>query len=252
MNNSDFTNIYSSYLAHKWVTSKDKTKAEQQKRAEQAYNKKYYEEHRNELLRKARAGSGTGGSRPLTREEATAKLNQQIEDLDKYYKLNPQASMADQIAERKLIQQGMSKEDAREQVRKDRVSQLAKDAFTDLRNARASSTAIAKGKDIRKSYDATVQKYKDTHQKATLLKRSTQDTNASIAQAQAAKTRRSNFTSTENKIKRSINRSVKKVANIINGTKASVQKATDYYNNTKASINRITDFTKKTINKYFG
>ena len=54
MTNDEFMNMYGNYLEHKWVSSKDATKADQQKKMEQAYNAKYYKEHREEILNNRR------------------------------------------------------------------------------------------------------------------------------------------------------------------------------------------------------
>lgn len=253
MDNMEFKSVYSDYLAHKWVTSKDKAKAEAQKRAEQEYNKKYYREHKQEIIdqrRKQQAANDLNRyNRNFTPEEALADLNSRQTNT----KTPTQSKlfgggMADTIYQNrvKMYQaQGMSNEDAKKKVNNERLSAIAEQMDVDRRNAIAKRTGLAQGKGTRAS-----EAYKK--QQSTLKRRSESDTKTSIAQAEAAGRRRAASQTTEAKIKRSIDRAAKRVSDVVNGGKASVQKAKDYYNSAKASISRISDFTKKTINKYFG
>lgn len=257
MNNTDFMDLYDNYLAHRWVTSKDAQKAAQQKAQEKAYNKRYYEEHKSELLAKTRAGAGKRG--PLSRDEANAKFDKQIEDLSTYYKLNPKANMADQIAVNKLVSGGMSKEDAREQVRKQRLSQIADDMVIESRNQRMAATARAQGEQIRKNYEAAQKSYAEKErQKQNVI--DIAERNAKVSNAQAAATRNRKLyaqaryaesKTTEAKIKKSIEKVAKKVSNVINSGKAAVQDVKDFYNNAKADIKRASDFIKEINEKYF-
>lgn len=246
MNNTDFMNMYDDYLAHRWVTSKDKAKAEAQKRAETEYNKEYYRKHHEEIQARQRARRSVKRTgRLLTPDEALSDLNKRQRQIEKQ---NFDNSMAGQIYQNRIkayVAQGMSEEDAKKQVNSERLSAQAEQMDVDRRNAIARRTARAQGENIRAS-----EAYKK--QQAALRKRSESDTKASNAQMEAAERRRATSQTTEAKIKRSIDKAAKRVSNVVNGAKASVQKAKDYYSNTSASISRISDFTKKTINKYFG
>lgn len=78
MTNEEFKGIYNSYLSHAWVTSKDATKAAEQKRKQQEYNRKYYQNNKDKWNRETEnqgLGTGTTGKTYTFRDERDRKEN---------------------------------------------------------------------------------------------------------------------------------------------------------------------------------
>lgn len=223
MNHETFMDNYNSYLAHKWVSSKDKAKAAEQKKREQEYNARYYREHMEKISARNRArqaGARTGEY--LSGKQALYRLNAQQEE---YAKANapiqgPNAKLDDSSALKKMVSdvrlkqlmaQGMSKQEATNYLLNEAIA-LEKE-YTDLaeRNARMKETGLNQAEQQRAS--AMYNRQNDTlsrrsssdtraseaqaasrnprRQQNTLNKRSSSDMKASEAQAQAAANRRS-------------------------------------------------------------
>ncbi len=78
MTNEQFKEIYDNSLYHAWVTSKDATKAAEQKRKQQEYNRKYYQNNKDKWHKETEnqgLGTGTTGKTYKFRDERDRKEN---------------------------------------------------------------------------------------------------------------------------------------------------------------------------------
>ena len=76
MTNEQFKEIYDNSLYHAWVTSKDATKAAEQKRKQQEYNRKYYQNNKDKWHKETESqGLGTGSGTYRFRDERDRKEN---------------------------------------------------------------------------------------------------------------------------------------------------------------------------------
>lgn len=295
MTNEYFKGMYTNYLEHKWVTSSDRATAEKQKEREREYNRWYYEQNRKKDAERRRAQANAYNEsrkidarqgRLLTSEQALRDLNEQQRQL-----AGPQGPSTKPVNYEgksdmeKVVYEGMVQDIMKRaplatrtqaetwasniQARNERE---ARDVAE--RNERARQTGLNQGASARSAEQARRQSNtlrrrssSDTNasvaqmqnasrnrqkhlqtQRNTLMRRSSADTNASIAQTKAAESRNATYNSFENKIRRSISRGTKRVGNLINKGKAAATKVRD----TAATLSRGADYAKKLISKYFG
>lgn len=123
MTNEEFKGIYNSYLSHAWVTSKDATKAAEQKRKQQEYNRKYYQNNKDKWNRETEnqgLGTGTTGKTYTFRDERDRKENA--------------SAMARQAAGdiRRQQEEAAARERWEEQQRQKNVRDLAQNARREL------------------------------------------------------------------------------------------------------------------------
>jgi hypothetical protein len=194
MTHDEFMNNYGGYLEHKWVTSKDKAKAEAQKRAETAYNAEYYRKNKERILAQQRAHrSGARSGNLLTSEEALNALNRQQLSLEGGF--GPKLGNHPELSE---TEKGIREQQIREMMRRapllsrnkaeilwenKRAREQREQRDIDVRNERMKTTGLNQGAQQRASVNYNIQN-------RTLSKRSSSDTAASEAQANARNPRR--------------------------------------------------------------
>ena len=160
MTNDEFMNMYGNYLEHKWVSSKDAAKAAQQKKAEQAYNAKYYKEHREEILNNRRRGQAPSPTKPISREEALAKLNAQQQGIPNNkdsHALVGTRGMSDEIKQARIKQYmqqyGIDKAEATKRLANELRAERTEEFDINLRNARAAEMARNQGAQQQANYE---------------------------------------------------------------------------------------------------
>lgn len=274
MSHEEFMNDYGNYLEHKWVSSKDKAKAAEQKKREQEYNAQYYREHRQEILddrRKAQAEESMRRyHRNFTPKEALTDLNERqnnfpyTDEQKNAYRQN----LADRYEQLDLdIRNRRMAETGKAQGERERGKYLrSKYAERNSQTSTAQSEASARQREYnRKKRTASAQseqlKSDYLAKKGARLQKEydARNAKASSAQEQSARGRSAYQQSIEGKVSRAVSRTgakinngKKKVTNAINSGKATVQRVKDTISDTSERINKIKKNVSIILNKYFG
>lgn len=287
MTNEYFKGIYTNYLEHRWVTSSDKAKAEEQKRREKEYNHQYYIENQRRIAEQRRAyneshRSGARQGRLMTSEDALHDLNRQQREM-----AGPQGPSTKPVdyermsdTERKVyegeVQALMDKAPLMSRTKAEslitdkraRNQKEAKDVAE--RNARMEATYKNQGQNIRNAEmqrrqqstlnrisnaavnasNAQTSASKSNRQARALNKRSYADTQASRAQASAALNRRNNaLTNKQNNtlFRRTVN-DVKTSINYVASRMPTYLKNNTQVANINKGIERAVSKVSRTIN----
>ena len=286
MNNSDFMDMYSTYLSHKWVSSRDAAKAAAQKKAEQAYNAEYYRKNREEILANRRKQIAEAHN-PYTKktgvtynspEEASKALDNSALAKAGGSGTENRPSLGGSEINNKVYenrvktimqQQGVSKADAQNILNNQLNAQKIRDYDIQVRNERAARTGQSQGASqaANAAYrsqqnalkrqsasntaasEAQATNASRARQNRTLRRQSASNTAASNAQAQASANRRAYATSTQGKMNYAIAKTTSNVNKLITNAGEAKNRVINSVNAAKTSVKNFVSNTSSAVQR---
>ena len=262
------------YLHHGWLTSKDRAKRAQQKKAQDEYNRRYYQAHKEEIMaqrhsaQEAQKGqayinsqnaSSPGKGRDVQRH-SVYEVDKAQTKLDKRSDLFPEsrAMLKRETALYMNSHPGVSQKDAENAAKKIILKRWHGDRFdemnTDIRNQRFNQTLSNQGNSVRSS---ELQKRKN----AEAAKISKAQTDAARKRSRVAKNKYSHIQESNAQEKAARNRTIRKAlersksesarrsASEASAYASAREKQKEYNNSFEGRLTRVSSRIKKRLNK---